>query len=107
QIVGALLGCALFFLLVISGAPKKFDRYLLPLLPLLLVAAAVGLASVSRLNGRIRPVVLALIGLATLHQLASVPPTTPYPLAYFNPLVGGSALASRTILVGWGEGMDL
>ena len=106
-IVAALLGCALFFLLAISGAPKKFDRYLLPLLPLLLVAAAVGLVSATRLPGRVRPLLLALIGLASVHQLASIPPANRYPLAYFNPLVGGPALASQTILVGWGDGMEL
>jgi Dolichyl-phosphate-mannose-protein mannosyltransferase len=106
-IVAALLGCALFFLLAISGAPKKFDRYLLPLLPLLLVAAAVGLSSITRLPGQVRPLLLALLALASVHQLASVPPANRYPLAYFNPLVGGPALASRTILVGWGEGMEL
>jgi hypothetical protein len=27
-------------------------------------------------------------------------------LAYYNPLVGGGAAASRLILVGWGEGLD-
>jgi hypothetical protein len=30
----------------------------------------------------------------------------PYYLAYYNPLLGGGATAQRTILVGWGEGMD-
>ena len=31
----------------------------------------------------------------------------PYALAYYNPLFGGSATAVKTILVGWGEGLDL
>jgi hypothetical protein len=31
----------------------------------------------------------------------------PYPLAYFNPLLGGPAQAEKVLLVGWGEGYDL
>jgi hypothetical protein len=30
----------------------------------------------------------------------------PYYLAYFNPLLGGSATAQHVLLVGWGEGME-
>ncbi len=30
----------------------------------------------------------------------------PYYLSYYNPLLGGGAVAQRTLLIGWGEGMD-
>jgi hypothetical protein len=30
----------------------------------------------------------------------------PYPLAYYNPLLGGGPAAVRILLVGWGEGLD-
>jgi hypothetical protein len=30
----------------------------------------------------------------------------PYYLAFYNPLLGGGAVAQRTMLVGWGEGME-
>jgi hypothetical protein len=30
----------------------------------------------------------------------------PYPLAYYNPLLGGGPGAVRILLVGWGEGLD-
>jgi hypothetical protein len=106
-LVGSLLICAASFVLVISATPKKFDRYLLPALPPLLVAAGFGLARVRHLAGRGRLLVVGLIGLASLHQVAGLPPLSPYPLAYFNPLLGGPTMAARTILVGWGEGMEL
>ena len=30
----------------------------------------------------------------------------PYPLAAYNPLLGGAPTAARWIAVGWGEGLD-
>jgi len=33
-------------------------------------------------------------------------PAAPYNTAYYNPLVGGAAVAPRVLLVGWGEGME-
>ena len=33
-------------------------------------------------------------------------PNFPYYFSYYNPLLGGGAAAVRTILVGWGEGLD-
>jgi hypothetical protein len=30
----------------------------------------------------------------------------PYYLSYYNPALGGGAAAQRTLLIGWGEGMD-
>jgi hypothetical protein len=33
-------------------------------------------------------------------------PFVRYPLAYYNPLLGGGAVAERLILIGWGEGLD-
>jgi hypothetical protein len=46
------------------------------------------------------------VWVGALHQVVSLPPLAPYPLAYFNPLVGGPAVAQQAILVGWGEGME-
>jgi hypothetical protein len=30
----------------------------------------------------------------------------PYYISYYNPLLGGGAVAQRALLIGWGEGMD-
>jgi 4-amino-4-deoxy-L-arabinose transferase-like glycosyltransferase len=39
-------------------------------------------------------------------QAALVLPYGPYLLSYFNPLLGGGAVAQQVMLVGWGEGLD-
>ena len=100
------------FGLMMSVAPKKFDRYLLPTFPALGLLAGLGLWMTVR---RVRPeqrgqlagvgvAVAAVLVLAA--QAAVLAPVFSYPLAYYNPLLGGSALAQRAILVGWGEGLD-
>jgi len=102
------------FLLMMTLGAKKFDRYLLPAVPALGVLAAVGLSHA-----------LWLLPLRTVdHRLYRVPPravglgvavallvwplvsSSPYFLAYYNPLMGGGAAAQRTVMVGNGEGLD-
>lgn len=87
---------------------KKFDRYALALFPIFDVLAAVGLvAAMQWLSGRMRrPIVLPSIVVAVLLAVDGWW-WHPYPLARYNPLVGGGAVAARSILVGWGEGLDL
>jgi 4-amino-4-deoxy-L-arabinose transferase-like glycosyltransferase len=124
----------LFWTLVMTLGPKKFDRYVLPTWPALEILAAAGLAwlldTLFRLStfdkrrqiaiaesprpsgrlvlGRVPSgwfsaltwvVIGALLGanLAWYH---------PYYLSYYNPLLGGGAGAQRSLLIGWGEGMD-
>lgn len=109
----------LLFLLPMSVLSKKFDRYALPIFPMLDIVAVIGLAGLwhavhSRLGG----------ALTTLpHRLQSALPATlattlcaastgyvlwyhPYELAFYNPLLGGAESAVRTLLVGRGEGLD-
>lgn len=105
----ALAAYALFWLLVMTAGPKKFDRYILPIWPALLTLAAAGLAwgwswLRARLHapaGRAAPAVLllALQGavLAWYH---------PYYLSYYQPMLGGGRAAQQMFLIGWGEGMD-
>ncbi len=90
-------------------SPKKQDRYLLPLFPVLDLLAAVGWwglinLAAARLSRRsvVRAAALALV------LLHAVPVITYYPyyLAYFNPLLGGPKAAAQTTLIGWGEGME-
>lgn len=96
---------ALFVVGVLSAAPKKFDRYALPAIPLLLVLAACGLAWL----GGLMPGLLRQSGVLVLTLMAA---TTlllihPYYLAYYSPLIGGSAGAVKAVPIGWGEGLDL
>ncbi len=99
------------FGLMMSVAPKKFDRYLLPTFPLLGLLAGLGLWQVAGVLGsqvRRRPAAapMAVAAGMVVAQAAVLAPVFGYPLAYYNPLLGGGALAQRAILVGWGEGLD-
>ncbi|MDP8922330.1 MAG: glycosyltransferase family 39 protein [Chloroflexota bacterium] len=107
--VGILALFCVLFVLMMSTAPKKFDRYLLPIFPTLEILAAVGLwLALRRLPGalgaRALPLALVVVGVA---QAAPVALVYPYYLAYYNPLLGGGAAAQKAIVVGWGEGLDV
>lgn len=106
------------FAVVMSLGGIKYDRYLLPIYPALEILAAEGLYKVAgEVKSRVqdpRSSVLrrggkgpwALPTLALILQAAFVLPYGPYYLTYYNPMVGGSWLAPKMLLVGWGEGLD-
>jgi 4-amino-4-deoxy-L-arabinose transferase-like glycosyltransferase len=111
----ALLWLFVAFLLL-SGdlSPKKQDRYLLPLFPILDMLAAFVYVEFGRyaMRGaqyisRARHYALRIMALSLL-AFHALPVVTVYPyyLAYFNPLLGGLPRAVETTLVGWGEGME-
>ncbi|MCB9177121.1 MAG: phospholipid carrier-dependent glycosyltransferase [Caldilineae bacterium] len=114
-----LLAWALVFLLLLTPGAKKMDRYMLPALMALAAAAgialtprlAAGLDGLMRLLGRrLGPSagLAALLSLALVAGLeASGPRARPYPLTWYNPLLGGSRGAESVLLIGWGEGYDL
>jgi hypothetical protein len=93
------------FTLMMTILPKKIDRYLLPAYPMLVVLGAIGLWMV--LRRRLGPAArwAAVIGLG-VGQAALVFSVHPYPLSFFNPLLGGSQLAREIVVVGWGEGTE-
>jgi 4-amino-4-deoxy-L-arabinose transferase-like glycosyltransferase len=108
-------------LLVGNLSPKKQDRYLLPLLPMLDLLAAFAYVEISKSANRqigksadkrliIRSTRYAtrIVLLLLLLLIHAFPVITAYPyyLAYFNPLMGGLSRAIETTLVGWGEGME-
>lgn len=88
-------------------SPKKQDRYLLPLFPILALLAATGWTGLVELafGPRRNLSTLLLSGLILLHGLPLIT-YYPYYLAYFNPLLGGPTRAAQTTLMGWGEGME-
>ncbi len=109
----ALLGYAALFAIFVAFQPKKFDRYLLPLVPIIDLIAAWGLTTITKSppsprkwGGRrgwslvigIWSLVIVQGVLAWQHH--------PYYLAYFNPLLGGTGRAVKAVPVGWGEGLD-
>jgi len=108
-IIAILLSFAVLFMSFMTLGDKKFDRYLLPALPPLLLIAGWGWARfVQTLPALSKPAwrgVAVLVAVAAL-QLASALPTFPYYLSYYNPLLGGSAKAAEVMQIGWGEGLD-
>ncbi|PDW03238.1 ArnT family glycosyltransferase [Candidatus Viridilinea mediisalina] len=97
-----------FFMLAMTLGSKKLDRYVLPIFPVLAILSAFGLLwgakAVSRwLSGYSKMIVLGVIAILSIFNLFYY---HPYHLAYYNPLLGGGVVAARTILVGWGEGLD-
>jgi hypothetical protein len=105
------------FILFLSLAGKKLDRYTLPAFPALDVLAGVGLWT---LWGWIRPLLRQIglpesarqmagalaLAIVLIGQALPLWMVAPYPLAYYNPLLGGGPAAVRVLLVGWGEGLD-
>ena len=93
-----LLGCwFLLFVVAITVAAKKFDRYALPAIPALVLMAAMAWAYLPRIRF-VLPLVAAL-------QVGWFLTVWPYPLTAYNPLVGGSAVARSVMTIGWGEGL--
>jgi hypothetical protein len=136
-VVWSLLGYVLLFVLLLTFAAKKVDRYLLPILPSLGVLAAVGWAEAGRRllplplvrgmmstqsifaprsgpRGRGSSVAaldgggLLLAGLLALAlQAWPLVQAGRYPLAAYDPLIGGVKFAEYAIPVGWGDGLDV
>ncbi|MCC7372243.1 MAG: glycosyltransferase family 39 protein [Chloroflexi bacterium] len=113
-IVGLLVLYCVGFMAMMTIGPKKFDRYVLPTMPMVGLLAGLGLWLAAGWLAE-RPALrafpftarrLVLPSVALLLQVAVLLPVIRYPLAYYNPLLGGSAVADRLVLVGWGEGLD-
>ncbi len=110
-----LIAYSLGFLLMMTLGAKKFDRYLLPIVPALAVLAAVGIGHglavrptrkhVPSATPRARLRLAAVVGVLAL-AVWPVAASYPYFLSYYNPLLGGGAMAQRTVMVGNGEGLD-
>ncbi len=112
HLVAVLIAWAALFTLFMTIGPKKFDRYLLPALAPLQLAGGIAVAVLAdrwRLAGRAAGLSVGrLAGLVLVAgQAWAAARTGPYPLMYYNPLLGGARTAQRAILVGWGEGYDL
>lgn len=111
---GLLVLYAVLFGAFLSLSAAKFERYLLPALLPLDVAAGVGLAwgvslfaplqrRIGRTAVRLGP---AILGVALLLQSALVLASYPYFLAWYNPGLGGQQVAARALPLGMGEGME-
>lgn len=99
-----LLVFVVVFVDIMAIGSKKFDRYMLPALAVLTIMSGVGIAALARLLSQ--RVAVAVVALAVAGQGLWLATSYPYPLAAYNPLLGGTTVASQTIMVGWGEGLE-
>ncbi|MGD8997508.1 MAG: glycosyltransferase family 39 protein [Anaerolineae bacterium] len=106
----ALILFAVLFGVGMSLGTKKHPRYLLPILPPLALAAALGVdgaltwhtgsaPQAKQQNPRL--VSLSIVLLQAVIALVHAA----YPLTYQNPLLGGPLIASKVLPTGWGEGL--
>jgi len=114
RLVLILLAYALLYGVMVTVGGKKQDRYILPAFPALTTLAALGFSQIPSLVSKFpKPpgkfVALSLSWLLPLIVIAHVGlvlPHYPYYFTYYNPLMGGGQAAARTMIVGWGEGLD-
>lgn len=100
--LGRLLLPTLIYLVVLTSAGKKFDRYVLSVIPLLSVIAAVAWApKITSARGPLRSSTLLALLLWPWALVA------PLPLYYADPLLGGPWLARQLIPLGWGENVGI
>ena len=113
-----LLAYVFLYMAFMTMGSTKAERYLLPVFPVVDILAAVGLCGLAEevwqmsrpaswhtsLEGSSRLMVGSLAVL--LLQAGFSLPYHPYYLSAYNPLMGGTVLAPRVLLVGWGEGLD-
>ena len=107
-----LLAFVILFAAFMSFGSKKFDRYLLPIFPIIDVLAGVAFSYVIAWIASFKlPVVLIRrswavpVAILVLQGLLLVP-TYPYYLSAYNVLAGGPQMAQKVLLVGWGEGLE-
>ena len=100
---------AVLFIVFITPVAKKYDRYMLPALPLLILVAAWGLGQIPDVikSSRVLPRPLSVgLGIIVLSiQALIILDGWPYLMLSYNGLLGGAAEAQNHFAVGWGEGM--
>jgi len=126
----ALVVFAVLYAGAMSLVAKKFDRYLLPVFPVLDLLAGLGWVGAIGQLGRVKtgwraqgkrlprghifasdgqrlPSTTAFgLALVVALQAATSLPFHPYYFSYYDPLVGGAATAPDVMMIGWGEGLD-
>jgi 4-amino-4-deoxy-L-arabinose transferase-like glycosyltransferase len=91
-----LLAFTVLFIVMLTPAAKKYDRYMLPAEAMLILIAAWGIGQI-----RSRWVqMIAVIGAVVLVAI-----NWPYLLMHYNALLGGAMEAQKHFAVGWGEGL--
>ena len=120
QVQISLLLYVVIFTLFMGFGSKKFDRYLLPVIPVVDILAGIAIAQAmcwlterraapeikgASVASNTRQGIAVVLAVLVMQGLASLP-QHPYYLSAYNALVGGPWLAQRILLVGWGEGLE-
>ncbi len=96
---------ALAYAVAISLSDKQYDRYLLPLLPFLMLFVAHALVTAAK-GVRFAPILRRIawggFALAALWVVL----LAPFAVSFVDPLVGGQTAARDRIPLGWGEGIE-
>ena len=101
-------------------SPKKLDRYVMAVVPAIVLLASVGFDSALRIAFSLwlesgetvsgaaksrRVYAPAVAGIVVLQALMAIF-ASPYYLTYYNPWLGGIERAASRVPVGWGEGLE-
>lgn len=97
-----LVAWCILFLAAITPAAKKFDRYILPVVPSLLILAALAWVGWVERPGVGRWALPLIVTAQILFWVVY----SAYPLTAYNPLVGGPRTAVGVLPIGWGEGIS-
>lgn len=97
------------YLIVMSLGAKKFDRYVLPVYPVVSLVAALGFDSGIRwIRARFAVFqdIVPAVGLAAVALLSMIPLSNagPYHLNYYNEIMQQLERPENAIQIGWGEG---
>mgnify|MGYP007059382065 CR=1 FL=1 len=93
----------IFFIVILSLATKKYDRYLLPALPFLFLLGVLGWGLLLRQRSSwTRGVMIGGAAVALVYLATAVP----YLLNAYNPLLGGTFTAKYVMPMGWGEAVS-
>jgi hypothetical protein len=106
----------ILYLIMMTLASRKFDRYLIPICPPLNVLAGLGWVSLGKYLVKgiqqkstqtwVRGVNPALLIGVVFIQFFQMIGSAPYYGMYYNPLLGGLQKAQDVMTVGWGEGLE-
>jgi 4-amino-4-deoxy-L-arabinose transferase-like glycosyltransferase len=104
--IAAFFAYAILFIIFITPVAKKYDRYMLPALPMLIFIGAWAFDQLSAAFTRHLPLLtryslLMIIALQSIITLNA----WPYLLMSYNLALGGATEAQKHFAVGWGEGL--
>lgn len=100
---------AFVYMVGMSIGAKKFDRYVLPIFPIIALVAALGIDMLiewARSHWPRRSAIIRLTMIAFVVSVQGLPmlQVLPYRLDYYNPLLGGPSTARSVLQMGWGQG---